>query len=190
MYDFIHGKVYLFICFFICLLLFSFIFWTNSWLFWGMICLFIDVLSLFSMAFIVSCNTLFYVFIWSFSLEHASNLYIDLSFLLVYLLKGFFCSFMHLFFGMPCIFACQTLNLSCLRLTLFMHFLRLNYLSIYHFFMALRLQCPFISFFVSLFVYFFKSSFVFIFHCFPVFLDLVRYLSMCVLCFLDYFFMF
>ena len=62
---------------------------------------FIDVLSLFSMAFIVSCNTLFYVFIWSFSLEHASNLYIDLSFLLVYLLKGFFCSFMHLFFGIP-----------------------------------------------------------------------------------------
>ena len=50
-----------------------------------------------------------------------------------------------------------------------MHFLRLNYLSIYHLFMALRLQCPFVSFFVSLFVYFFKSSFVFIFHCFPVF---------------------
>ena len=62
---------------------------------------FFDVLSLFSMAFIVSCNTLFYVFIWSFSLEHASNLYIDLSFLLVYLLKRFFCSFMHLFFGIP-----------------------------------------------------------------------------------------
>lgn len=62
---------------------------------------FFDVLSLFSMAFIVSCNTLFYVFIWSFSLEHASNLYIDLSFLLVYLLKRFFCSFMRLFFGIP-----------------------------------------------------------------------------------------
>ena len=75
-----------------------------------MICFFIDVLSLFSMAFIVSCNTLFYVFIWSFSLEHASNLYIDPSFLLVYLLKGFFCSFMHLFFGHSSIQSNETIN--------------------------------------------------------------------------------
>ena len=78
--------------------------------FLGMICFFIDVLSLFSMAFIVPCNTLFYVFIWSFSLEHASNLYIDPSFLLVYLLKGFFCSFMHLFFGHSSIQSNETIN--------------------------------------------------------------------------------